>query len=190
MVRQIRPALVIFVALSVLTGVVYPLLITGVARVAFPCQAGGSLIEKDGQVVGSSLIGQSFDDPKYFWSRPSGTSPAYNAASSTGTNLGPTNPALTGSIKERLAHLQSADPEASAPAPVDLVTSSGSGLDPHVSPAAALYQVHRVARARSVSEDRLRHLIEEHTDARSVGLFGEPGVNVLELNLALDALAK
>jgi K+-transporting ATPase ATPase C chain len=187
MLAQLRAALVLLASLTLLTGVAYPLFITGVAQAAFPRQANGSLIVKDGKPIGSSLIGQPFDDPKYFWSRPSGTTPAYNAAASTATNLGPTNPALTDAVKQRIEALRAADPENHDPVPVDLVTASGSGLDPHVSIAAALYQAHRVAKARGLPEAKVRELVAAHTDAAPLGIFGEPGVNVLELNLALDA---
>ena len=176
----LRPALVLLAALTILTGVAYPLLVTGVAQAAFPEQSGGSLIVRDGRPVGSSLIGQPFDDPKYFWSRPSGTSPAYNASSSTGTNLGPTNPALADAVGQRLAALHTADPDSAGPVPVDLVTASGSGLDPHLSPAAALYQVHRVAKARGLEEEQVRALVAEQTRTPELGIFGEPGVRVLE----------
>lgn len=173
--------------LTLITGVAYPLLVTGIAKVAFPDQANGSLIVKDRKVVGSALIGQPFEDPKHFWSRLSATTPgAYNAASSTGSNLGPTNEALTKNAKARVDALQAADPENTAPIPVDLVTSSASGLDPHISPAAAEYQVHRVAKARGLPEDRVRALVEKHTQGRALGILGEPCVNVLLLNLELD----
>jgi K+-transporting ATPase ATPase C chain len=188
MLAQLRAAVVMLGALTLLTGVAYPLLITGVAQAAFPRQANGSLIRQGDKTVGSSLIGQPFDDPKYFWSRPSGTSPAYNGASSTGTNLGPTNPALTDAVKQRIDALRAADPENHDAVPVDLVTASGSGLDPHISPAAALFQLHRVAKARKVTEDRLRQLVDAHTEGPQLSFFGEPGVNVLALNLALDAM--
>ncbi len=188
MLAQIRAAVVMLGALTILTGVAYPLLITGIAQAAFPRQANGSLIMKDGKAVGSSLIGQPFDAPKYFWSRPSGTTPAYNGQASTGSNLGPTNPALTDAVKARIDALGAADPDNHDPVPVDLVTASGSGLDPHISPAAAAYQIHRVAKARSLDEAKLRDLIARHTDGPELGVFGEPGVNVLELNLALDAM--
>ena len=184
----IRPAVVLFVLLSAITGIVYPLLVTGIARVAFPAQASGSLLRNDqGQVVGSSLIGQSFSDPKYFWSRPSATSPMpYNAANSSGSNQGPLNPALIDAVKGRIDALKAADPEQKAPVPVDLITASGSGLDPHISVAAANYQSGRVARARGLGDEAIRSLIVEHTEGRWLGVFGEPRVNVLELNLALD----
>ena len=173
--------------LTLITGVAYPLVVTGIARVAFPDQANGSLIVKDQKVVGSVLIGQPFEDSKHFWGRLSATTPgAYNAASSTGSNLGPTNEALTKNAKARVDALHAADPENNAPIPVDLVTSSASGLDPHISPAAAEYQVHRVARARGIPEDRVRALVAKHTEGRALGILGEPCVNVLLLNLELD----
>ena len=185
---QLRPALVILVALTLVTGVVYPLLVTGVAQAVFPYQAQGSLISKDGKLVGSALIGQPFDDPKYFWGRPSATSPfPYNAASSSGSNLSPTNPDLVKAVQARVEALRAADPDNTGPVPVDLVTASGSGLDPHISPAAALYQVSRVARARKLDPESVRQLVVRHTEGRWLGLLGEPRVNVLALNLALDA---
>jgi potassium-transporting ATPase KdpC subunit len=190
MFAQLRPALVLLAAMTLITGVAYPLLITGVAQAAFPHQANGTLIVRDGKALGSSLIGQPFDDVKYFWGRPSGTTPAYNAASSTGTNLGPTNPALTEAVKQRIEALRAADPNNHDPVPVDLVTASASGLDPHISPAAALYQIHRVAKARGLDVGKVSELVAQHTDLPQIGIFGEPGVNVLELNLALDATTK
>ncbi len=184
---QLRPALVILVALTIVTGVAYPLLVTGVAQAVFPYQAQGSLIAKDGKLVGSALIGQPFDDPKYFWGRPSATSPfPYNAASSTGSNLSPTNPDLVKAVQARVEALRAAYPGNTAPVPVDLVTASGSGLDPHISPAAALYQVARVAKARQLSPEEVRLLVERNTEKRFLGFLGEPRVNVLALNLALD----
>ncbi|PYM26199.1 MAG: potassium-transporting ATPase subunit C [Candidatus Rokuibacteriota bacterium] len=188
MSTHIRPALVLLLLFTVVTGVAYPLVVTGIAQTIFPRQANGSLIVKDGKPVGSSLIGQPFDDPGYFWSRPSATSPfAYNAGASSGSNLSPTNPALLKAVQERVDALRAADPGNTAPVPVDLVTASGSGLDPHISPAAALYQVDRVARARKVDEGAVRRLVEAHIEGRWLGVLGEPRVNVLELNLALDA---
>lgn len=171
---------------SVICGLAYPLLITGVAQVAFPKQANGSLIIENGQLRGSSLIGQNFDDPRYFWGRPSATSPAYNAAASSGSNQGPTNPALKEAIEARVKSLRDADPGNHKPVPTDLVTASGSGLDPHISPAAAEYQLPRVARARGISENRVRQLVREHMQGPQLCILGEPVVNVLELNLALD----
>lgn len=188
MFTELRPAFLVLVVMSLLTGIVYPLVVTGVAQVTMPAQANGSLIERDGKAVGSRLIGQPFDDPKYFWSRPSATSPyPYNAANSGGSNLGPLNPALTDAVAARIKALREADPGNTAPVPVDLVTSSGSGLDPDISPAAAAYQVARVARARGLTEAEVRALVARYTRGRQLGFLGEPRVNVLELNLALDA---
>ena len=184
---HLRPALVILALMTLLTGVVYPLVVTGIGQVVFPWQANGSLIFKDGKVLGSALIGQPFDDPKYFWSRPSATSPfADNAASSSGSNLSPTNPDLIKAVQGRVDALRAADPGNTAPVPVDLVTASGSGLDPHISPAAALYQVARVTKARKLAPETVRQLVERHTEGRFLGFLGEPRVNVLMLNLALD----
>jgi len=185
----LRPAVILFLLLTLLTGLIYPLLITALAQVIFPYQANGSLISQKGQVVGSALIGQQFDDPKYFWGRLSaaGGQP-YNAAASSGSNLGPTNPALIAQVSARIAALKSADPNNSLPVPVDLVTASGSGLDPEVSIAAARYQAARVARIRGLALDRVEALIDQYTTGRTLGFLGEPRVNVLELNLALDAL--
>lgn len=186
---QLRPAIVSFLVLTVITGLLYPLAVTAVAQVAFPWQANGSLIAADGKVLGSSLIGQPFDDPKYFWGRPSATSPfAYNAAASSGSNLGPSNPALIQNVQARLDALRADDPGNTAPVPVDLVTASGSGLDPNISPAAAEYQVARVARARGMDPAAVRGLVARYTEGRLLGILGEPRVNVLALNLALDHL--
>jgi K+-transporting ATPase ATPase C chain len=192
MLAQLRAAIVSLLALTLITGVAYPLLITGVAQAAFPHQADGSLVMKDGKPVGSRLIGQSFDEPKYFWGRLSATADsngkplAYNGAASTGSNLGPTNSALVDEVKARIDALAAADPGNDAPIPADLVTSSGSGLDPEITSAAAEYQVRRVARARGLDEARVRSLVAAHTAGRQLGILGEPRVNVLELNLALD----
>ena len=191
MKAHLRPALTMLLALTVLTGAVYPLMVTGLAQILFPRQANGSLIARDGKVIGAELIGQYFDEPKYFWGRPSATSPfPYNAAASSGSNLGPTNPALIEKIKERVAALRAADPGNDAPVPVDLVTASGSGLDPHISPAAALYQAHRVARMRGLEERQMKDLVGQSTEGRQFGVLGEPRVNVLKLNLALDAFSQ
>lgn len=184
----VRPALTMLLILTVLTGLFYPLAVTGLAQLFFPDQANGSLIVRDGKVIGSKLIGQYFDKPEYFWSRPSATALfPYNAAASGGSNLGPTNPALIEEVKARVAALRAADPGNDSPIPVDLVTSSGSGLDPHISPAAAIYQVKRVARARGLDESTVQTLVTQHTEGRQFGLLGERRVNVLQLNLALDA---
>ena len=177
----------LLIVLSILTGIIYPLVMTGIAQTIFPKQANGSLIYRDGKPVGSSLIGQPFTDPKYFWSRPSATSPMpYNAESSAGSNLGPMNPDLATAVQERIAALRKADPGNDAPIPVDLVTSSASGLDPHISPAAAEYQIARVAKARGLDVAAVRQLVARHTEGRTLGLLGEPRVNVVELNLDLD----
>ncbi len=185
----IRPALTLFVLLSAITGLIYPLLVTGIGQALFPAQAAGSLIERDGKWVGSRLIGQNFTDPKYFWGRPSATGPyPNNAAASSGSNLGPLNPALKGAVESRVQALREADPGNTAPVPVDLVTASASGLDPHISPAAAEYQLNRVARTRGLAPETVRNLVAQQTADRQWGVFGEPRVNVLELNLALDQL--
>ena len=185
----LRPALSLFVLLSTVTGLAYPLAVTGVAGAAFPEQAAGSLILKDGKPVGSSLIGQNFSDPKHFWGRPSATAPQpYNASASSGSNQGPLNPALVDAVKGRIEALRAADPANGTPIPADLVTASASGLDPHISPAAALWQVGRIAKARQLPETQLSALVAAHTEGRQWGLLGEPRVNVLKLNLALDAL--
>lgn len=189
MLSLLRPALGLFAALTVITGLVYPGLVTGVAQAAFPHQANGSLITENGRVVGSELIGQPFTSPRYFWSRPSATAPtAYNGAASGGSNQGPLNPALADAVKARVAALRAADPGNTAPIPVDLVTASGSGLDPDISPAAALYQVPRVARARGLDPARVEALVAASTEGRTLGVLGEPRVNVLRLNRALDRL--
>lgn len=186
---QLRPALTLFVLLSAITGLAYPLAVTGVAQLAFPDAANGSLILRDGKPVGSELIGQAFSDPKHFWSRPSATGPMpYNAANSSGSNLGPSSPALAEAVKARIEALRAADPGNTAPVPVDLVTASASGLDPHISRAAADYQIARVARVRGIPEDRVRALVEQHTEQPLLGFIGEPRVHVLRLNLALDAV--
>jgi K+-transporting ATPase ATPase C chain len=199
MLREIRPAIVLVVALTLITGLAYPLAMTGLAQVLFPYQANGSLIEKDGKVVGSVLIGQLFKEDKYFQGRPSATTKAdpndptktvsepYNAANSAGSNLGPTNKALIERVKEDVEKLKAQNPNARVP--IDLVTTTASGLDPHISPEAALFQVPRVAKARNVGEDRVRRLVEQHTEGRLLGILGEHRVNVLALNMALDKVA-
>ncbi len=189
MIAILRPALMVFIALSLLLGIIYPLLVTGLAQLIFPVQANGSLMGREGKLIGSELIGQPFDDPKYFWGRLSATPDfPYNSASSSGSNLGPSNPALVEEVKARVEALQKADPGNKSSIPIDLVTSSGSGLDPHMSPAAALYQASRVARVRGLSEERVRYLLDQFTEPRQWGFLGEPRVNVLRLNLALDGL--
>jgi potassium-transporting ATPase KdpC subunit len=185
---QLRPAITLFAVLSVITGLAYPLAVTGIAQVAFPNAANGSLIVRAGKPVGSELIGQSFSNPKHFWSRPSATLPMpYNAANSSGSNLGPSNPALADAVKGRIHALRATDPGNTAPVPADLVTASASGLDPHISRAAADYQVARVARVRGLPVEQVRALVDEHTEHPLLGFIGEPRVNVLRLNLALDA---
>jgi K+-transporting ATPase ATPase C chain len=187
--RQLRPALVLLGLLSLVTGVLYPLVITVVAQLVFPNEANGSLIARDGQVIGSTLIGQLFDDPRYFWGRLSATGPTpYNAAASSGSNYGPLNPALTEMVQKRIDALHTADPENTDPIPVDLVTASASGLDPHISPAAAYYQVPRIAHERGLDETVVRELVQDHIENRQFGILGEPRVNVLKLNVALDGL--
>jgi K+-transporting ATPase ATPase C chain len=187
----LRPALVLFLVLSLLTGLLYPLLVTGVAQAVFPHQANGSLIERDGQTVGSELIGQPFSQPGHFWSRPSATGPmAYNGGASSGSNLGPSHPALAEAVQARIAALRAADPGNTAPVPVDLVTASASGLDPHISLAAARYQVARVARVRGLAPEQVNALVDQHTEGAWLGFMGEARVNVLTLNLALDAQAR
>ncbi len=194
---QVKPAVIMLVLLTLITGVIYPLVVTVIAQIAFPSQANGSLIMKDGQPIGSRLIGQQFDDPKYFWGRLSATSTypynAFNAdalTASSGSNYGPLNPDLMKAVKGRIDALKAADPGNTQPIPVDLVTASGSGLDPHISPAAAAYQVARVARARGLDVSVVQQLVAQLTEGRDLGVLGEPRVNVLELNLALDALQK
>lgn len=186
MKAQLRPAVTIFLFLTLITGVIYPVMVTGIAQVFFPHQANGSLVIVNGKVYGSELIGQQFDTPDYFWGRPSAV--GYNAAASSGSNYGPMNPSLEDSVRARIEALKTADPENTLPIPVDLVTASGSGLDPHISVAAALYQVHRVAAARGWSEAEVLSLVKEHIKGRQFGIFGEPRVNVLLLNLALDGI--
>jgi potassium-transporting ATPase KdpC subunit len=187
MKRQALSAALSVLVLTLLTGLAYPLAVTGVAALAFPSKASGSLILEGGRAIGSTLIGQPFSDPRYFWGRPSATAPfPYNAALSAGSNLGPTNPDLLSAVKARVEALRAADPENTSPVPVDLVTSSASGLDPDISPAAAYFQVHRVAKARGFSEEKVRGLVASHIKGRTWGHLGEPRVNVLELNLALD----
>jgi K+-transporting ATPase ATPase C chain len=199
MVREIRPAIVVLVALTLITGLIYPLAMTGIAVLIFPHQAQGSLVERDGKIVGSELIGQAFAGDKYFHGRPSATNAPdpndatktvptpYNAANSGGSNLGPSNKALIDRVRGDIDALEKENP--STPAPADLVTTSASGLDPHISPEAALFQVPRIAKARNLPEDRIRQLVEEHTEGRFLGVLGEPRVNVLLLNLALDRLS-
>jgi len=189
MLTTFRQALLMLVALTLFTGVVYPLAVTGIAQLLFSRTANGSLLERDGAPIGSALIGQPFSDPRYFWSRPSATAPMpYNAGASGGSNQGPLNPALADAVKTRIEALLAADPGNTSPVPVDLVTASASGLDPHISPAAAQYQSARVAKARGLPVERVRALVAEHTEGRQLGFLGEPVVNVLQLNLALDKL--
>jgi K+-transporting ATPase ATPase C chain len=186
---QIRPALASLILFSLLTGVVYPLCVTGFAQAVFPHQANGSLLVADGTAIGSEIIGQPFNDPRYFWSRPSATSPfPYNAAASSGSNLGPTNPELAQAVSERIAELRASDPQNTLPVPVDLVTASASGLDPHISIAAANYQVARVAKARGLDVALVNELMKKYTEGRQLGILGMPRVNVLRLNLALDKI--
>ena len=187
--RYLRPSLTFLALFTLLTGIIYPLVVTAVAQTFFPYRANGSLIEQEGVIVGSDLIGQPFDDPAYFWGRPSLTEPyPYNGGASAGSNIAPSNPALTDRIAARTTALKAADPANTLPIPVDLVTASGSGLDPHISVAAAEYQIERVARVRGVETAVLRQLVNEHTEGRTFGLWGEPRVNILRLNLALDSL--
>ena len=187
---NVRPALVMIVLMTILLGGLYPVAVTAIASVIFPWQANGSVIEQDGKAVGSALIGQPFADPGHFWSRPSATSPyPYNASSSSGSNLGPLNPALTDAVTARVKALRDADPDNTAPVPADLVTASASGLDPHISPAAAEYQVARVAKARHLDPAQVRALVQQFTEGRQLGFLGEPRVNVLRLNMQLDSIA-
>jgi potassium-transporting ATPase KdpC subunit len=190
MIKHLKPAIILFVILSVITGVIYPAVVTGLAQLVFPNQANGSLMTADnGKTTGSRLIGQPFSNPGHFWGRPSATGPfQYNAGASSGSNLGPTNPALIDAIKTRIQALKAADPDNKAPVPVDLITASGSGLDPHISPAAADYQINRVAKARNMQPEKLRALVGTNTVSRQWGFLGEPRVNVLTLNLALSAI--
>lgn len=191
MTKELRPALMSLLLMTVLTGIAYPLVVTGIAQGLFFAQANGSLIVRAGRPVGSALIGQPFDDPKYFWGRLSATAPfSYNAAASSGSNYGPSSDDLLKAVQGRIDALRAADPGNPEPIPVDLVTASGSGLDPHVSPAAAGWQVRRVARARGLDEQTVETLVTRHVRGRQLGVLGEPTVNVLELNLALDALSK
>ena len=188
MFSHFRPALTLLIFFTIVTGAIYPLVVTQISQVVFPNKANGSLIERSGKPVGSALIGQPFSNPEYFWGRPSATSPfPYNASASSGSNQGPLNPALAEAVEARIKALREADPGNTAPVPVDLVTASGSGLDPHISPAAAAYQVSRVARARGLDVQKVRALVADATEGRQLGFLGEPRVNVLKLNLALDA---
>jgi len=187
LLKQLKSAVVLTILFTVLTGLAYPLVVTGISQVVFPWRANGSLLTKDGKAVGSELIGQSFSGAKYFWSRPSATGPfAYNAGASTGSNYGPLNSALLDTVRKRVQDLRAADPTNRQPIPVDLVTASGSGLDPHISVAAALFQIPRVARSRNMAEQDVRALVDRFTEGRQLGFLGEPRVNVLELDLALD----
>ena len=191
MLKMIRPVIVSLFVFTILTGVLYPLAVTGIAQLIFPDQANGSLLVKDGKPVGSSLIGQPFDDPKYFWGRLSATSPfPYNSVSSSGSNLAETNPDLVKNVQGRLDALKAADPEAGKQVPVDLATASGSGLDPHIGPAAAEFQIKRVAKARALDEAKVRAIVVQNSEGRQLGILGDPTVNVLKLNLALDELGR
>lgn len=191
MLRQLKISILSLIGFTLFLGGIYPLAVTAIAQLLWPRQANGSLIQRNGKVAGSSLIGQPFDNPKYFWGRLSATGPvAYNGASSSGSNLGPLNPALTKAVQDRIDALRKTNPEKNGPIPVDLVTASGSGLDPHISPAGALYQVGRIARTRELSETQVTELVNAHMQGRFMGVVGEPVVNVLQLNLALDELKK
>lgn len=190
MLSYLKPAAIMLLLMTLLTGAIYPALVTVFAKIIYADKANGSLIkDQQGNLHGSQLIGQSFNDPKYFWGRASATSPySYNAGASSGSNLGPTNPALVDTVKARIAALQAVDPDNKTPVPVDLITASASGLDPHISPAAVEYQVNRIARTRNIDSEKLRELVQAHTENRQWGLFGEPRVNILKLNLALDTI--
>ena len=190
MLKQIRPALFSFVLLTLITGVLYPLSVTGIAKVFFNKQAQGSLMVKNGKTVGSELLGQPFDNPKYLWGRPSATSPAFNASSSSGSNYGPMNSDYLKAVADRVKVFRDADPSNQKPVPVDLVTASGSGLDPHISPAGAYYQVSRIAHVRGIPETKVKMIIQRNTEGRFLGLLGEPAVNVLKVNLDLDEVTK
>ena len=191
MARTFRDSLLMLIVMTLVTGVAYPLFVTGIAQLTMSRAANGSIVERGGTAVGSALIGQPFSDPKYFWGRPSATSPMpYNAGASSGSNQGPLNPALADAVKSRVDALRAADPDNRAPVPVDLVTASASGVDPHISPAAAAYQTARVAKARGIAVDRVGALVTQHTRARQLGFLGEPVVDVLQLNLALDTLQR
>ena len=187
--KSVRTSIILILLFTVLTGLVYPFIVTGLAQLIFPRKANGGMLTKEGKAIGSELIGQQFSSPKYFWSRPSATSPfAYNAGASSGSNFGPLNPALFEAVGKRVKDLRDADPQNAEPVPVDLVTASGSGLDPHISAAAALYQIPRVARTRHMNEGTVQSLVDQYTEGRQLGFLGEPRVNVLRLNIALDEL--
>ncbi|WP_201535080.1 potassium-transporting ATPase subunit KdpC [Psychrobacter immobilis] len=186
---MLKPAILLFILLSIILGLCYPLLMTGVGQVAMPNQANGSLIEKEGQLVGSALIGQAFDQPQYLWTRPSAAGDGYDATQSSGSNLGPLNPELASSVEAQVQKLKAADPQNKAPIPLDLVTMSGSGLDPHISPAAAQWQANRVARVRGISVEQVQKAIDDNTDSKQFNILGEPRVNVLAVNLALDSIS-
>ena len=188
MIKHLINTIIVYAALTIITGILYPMAVTGLAQLFFPYRANGSMIEINEKAIGSELIGQKFSDQKYFWSRPSATTPAYNSAASSGSNLGPLNPALANTVKKRLATLKSADPENNFPVPIDLVTSSGSGLDPHISPASAYYQLHRISKIRGIDENQIKTLIDQSIEKRQWGILGEPRINVLQLNLKLDEI--
>ncbi|MGP4864137.1 potassium-transporting ATPase subunit KdpC [Psychrobacter sp. T6-5] len=186
---MLKPAILLFILLGIILGLCYPLLMTGVGQVTMPNQANGSLIEKEGQLVGSALIGQQFDQPQYIWTRPSAAGDGYDATQSSGSNLGPLNPELTSNVEAQVQKLKAADPQNKAPIPIDLVTMSGSGLDPHISPAAAQWQANRVANIRGISAEQVQKAIDDNTDSKQFNIFGEPRVNVLAVNLALDQIS-